>query len=106
MNTFAFSLLIISIPTIFQLVFGFLSIYKKIKFDFNYINLICVILQIVFSFLGTFFVSNGDVRQGVKCGMPSVAFMFACFFMLIILIIITVVQFIWRYFLNRKPRNS
>jgi len=28
MNTFAFSLLIISIPTIFQLVFGFLSIYN------------------------------------------------------------------------------
>ena len=69
MNLFGLTLILISIPTIIQLVFGSLAIKKKITFPFEYVTLLCCIGQFLFIYLSMKIIAIDAQNQNVKCGM-------------------------------------
>jgi archaellum biogenesis protein FlaJ (TadC family) len=88
------SLLITLIPLFFQLVFGSLSIAKKVVYDFRMISVISLGLQLFLSFMGIKIISNELQAQNVKCGLPLASYFFACVFLLIVLVVVILIQMI------------
>ncbi|RXM42553.1 hypothetical protein BOW57_16095 [Flavobacterium sp. YO64] len=96
-------LLLIIFPVLSQLILGTFSIYKPVSLKFKIVSWINFILQIVFSFTA-FNIADYNLRKQyepypVRCGMPLVGIAAACFFLLFILILIIVIQFVvkrWR----------
>ena len=105
MNLFGLSIILISIPTIIQLVFGSLAIKKKITFPFEYITLLCCLAQFLFIYFALKIIAIDAQNQNVKCGMPQAAMFFAGFIFLIILFLLITVQLIIRRKIN-KSKNS
>lgn len=86
--------LLLFLPLISQLIVGSFSLIKSIRFKFQWISLIHLFLQILFSFIGMKIISSELDLQHIRCGQPLAAFFFACVFFLIVLVAIIVIQLI------------
>jgi len=98
-------LLLIILPVLSQLILGTFSIYKPASLKFSRISWINFILQIILSFVAfniadyNFSKQYGQYPNPMRCGMPLVGMAVACFFLLFVLILIIVIQFLikrWR----------
>lgn len=102
MNLFGLTLILISIPTIIQLVFGSLAIRKKITFPFEYITLISCLGQFIFIYLALKIIAIDAQNQNVKCGIPQAALFFTGIIFLIILLILIIIQLLIRRKINKN----
>ncbi len=98
-------LLLIILPVLSQLRLGTFSIYKPSSLKFSRISWINFILQIILSFVAFNIADYNFSKQyeqypnPMRCGMPLVGMAVACFFLLFVLILIIVIQFLikrWR----------
>jgi uncharacterized protein YqgC (DUF456 family) len=98
-------LLLIILPVLSQLILGTFSIYKPASLKFSRIFWINFILQILLSFVAFNIADYNFSKQyeqypnPMRCGMPLVGMAVACFFLLFVLILIIVIQFLikrWR----------
>lgn len=98
-------LLLIILPVLSQLILGTFSIYKPSSLKFSRISWINFILQIILSFVAFNIADYNFSKQyeqypnPMRCGMPLVGMAVACFFLLFVLILIIVIQFLikrWR----------
>lgn len=98
-------LLLIILPVLSQLIWGTFAIYKPASFKLSQISWINVLLQIILSFVAFNIADYNFSKQyeqypnPMRCGMPLVGMAVACFFLLFILILILVIQFLikrWR----------
>ncbi|UPZ14016.1 hypothetical protein [Flavobacterium humidisoli] len=98
-------LLLIILPVVSQLILGTFSIYKPSSLKFNRVSWINFILQIILSFVAFNIADYNFSKQyeqypnPMRCGMPLVGMAVACFFLLFVLILIIVIQFLikrWR----------
>ena len=103
-------LLLIILPVLSQLIWGTFAIYKPASFKFSQISWINVLLQIILSFVAFNIADYNFSKQyeqypnPMRCGMPLIGMAVACFFLLFILILILVIQFLikrWRAKRNR-----
>ncbi|HSD08875.1 hypothetical protein, partial [Flavobacterium sp.] len=67
-----FSLLLIILPTIFQLIYGRKAISESINLSFGTVCLISFVAQFILTFLGFFITSISLSNRGFKCGTPAV----------------------------------
>jgi len=98
-------LLLIILPVLSQLILGTFSIYKPSSLKFSQISWIHFLLQIILSFVAFNIADYNFSKQyeqypnPMRCGMPLVGMAVACFFLLFVLILIIVIQFLikrWR----------
>lgn len=98
-------LLLIILPVLSQLILGTFFIYKPSSLKFSRISWINFILQIILSFVAFNIADYNFSKQyeqypnPMRCGMPLVGMAVACFFLLFVLILIIVIQFLikrWR----------
>jgi uncharacterized membrane protein len=103
-------LLLIILPVLSQLIWGTFAIYKPASFKFSQISWINFMLQIILSFVAYNIADYNFSKQyeqypnPMRCGMPLVGMAVASFFLLFILILILVIQFLikrWRAKRNR-----
>ncbi|MDQ8014798.1 MAG: hypothetical protein REI96_20285 [Flavobacterium nitrogenifigens] len=106
-------LLLIILPVLLQLILGAFSVYKPTSLKFNRISWINFILQIALSFAAFNIADYNFSKQyeqypnPVRCGMPLLGIAMASFFLLFILILIIVIQFLikrWRE--NRSKKET
>lgn len=102
MNLFAVSCLIIVLPLIAQIVIGSLSVYKKIKWNFNLICLINMFTQIVCILSALKIISIEPKNNEFRCGMPQAAMVFLGISSFITFIIVTGIQLLIKKFRNKK----
>ena len=102
MNLFATSFLIILLPLISQIILGTMSIYKSIKWNFDLICIINILLEILCIFIAVKFVTADAINQNVRCGMPQMAIVFFGIIIVIALLIVTAIQLIVRKFIKRN----
>ena len=98
-------LLLIILPVLSQLIWGTFAIYKPDSFKFSQISWINFMLQIILSFVAFNIADYNFSKQyeqypnPMRCGMPLVGIAVACFFLLFVLILIFLIQFLikrWR----------
>lgn len=90
------------------MILGTFSIYKPTPFKFSIISWINFVLQIMLSFVA-FNIADYNLAKlyepnTPRCGMPLVGMAIACFFFLLILILIIGIQFLIRR--CRTKRNK
>jgi len=99
---FRIAFLLALLPSVFQIIFGYLSIYKKTKIDFFIISLLSFLFQSISSFLAMKIVSEDATNQGIRCGMPSAAMFFWCLLIFLVLFFIIIVQLLIRRSVNKR----
>lgn len=100
-----FTLLLLVLPLIFQILFGLKSSIYTIKLSLSKVCLFSIILQVIISYL----VYN-SVLQDLKntyngeprCGMPMVAIVTFELFLIILLFAIIVIQYLIKVYYKRK----
>jgi hypothetical protein len=102
-------LLLLTLPLLFQIVFGRKAIYENVKLTLSEVCLISFCSQIIFYYFAFKLLdyklrseSNGQFH----CGMPFVGLVVVEFFFIIVLIIIMAVQYFIRKSYNRNTENN
>lgn len=90
------------LPPAFQLLVGGLSIAGKIRFRFRYICLISFFSQIVLDKVVISNFSDRLMEEGVRCGMPMLAYIMIAIIFFIILGIIIPLQLLARNLLYKQ----
>ena len=96
MNLFSLAILLVFLPIGIQILIGSLILAKKIKLHFGVVTLLSTLTLFLCIYLGDILVNDDAVREGVRCGMPGVAFFFFGFMMLILQLIVVVIQLLVR----------
>lgn len=102
-------LLLLTLPLLFQTVFGRKAIYSDLKLNLSNVCLISFCSQILFYYFAFQLLdyklrieSNGQLR----CGMPFLGLIMVEFFFMIVLIIVMAIQFfIKRAFLRNAKKH-
>ena len=102
MNLFGISLLAIVLPMLFQLILGLLSIYKKVKVNFDLICLISLFSQIIFILTALKVVEIDAQKRNFDCGMAQTSLFLFGIAMVFVLILLISIQLIVRRFVNKK----
>ncbi len=88
-------LLLLILPSIFQLIFGRKDLAENIKLNFEKVSLINFLLQIIFSYSVFNIISNRLTANGpLRCGMPFVGLIFMELLLLAVLFIIILIQYL------------
>lgn len=97
-----FTLILITLPIFFQLIFGRKAIAESITLEFGTISMISIILQIALTIIAFLIASNNfeEQLQGqpYRCGMGLIGIFAFSFLFTIILLIVIIVQ----YFIKRS----
>lgn len=102
MNPFAFSLLLILSPLVSQIILGTQSLLNKLRWQFNTIATLHVLIEVVFIFIGIQLIAIDAEKQAIRCGMPQAALVFFGIFILGVLVITIGIQQWIRKFRNSK----
>lgn len=105
MNLFALAFLLIVIPSVIQLIFGSLSMNKRITIAFEYVCLLCCFGQLLFIYLALNIIIIDAQNQNVRCGIPQAAMLFGGFIMTIVLLIIIIIQLLIKKKISKKKSN-
>lgn len=106
MNPFAFSLLLILSPLVFQIILGTLSLLNKTRWPFDRIAIFTIILEVVFIFISTQLIAIDAEKQAIHCGMPQAAVVFFGIFILGVLVITIGTQQWIRAYRAKKNKDS
>lgn len=95
-------LLLLILPLIFQIIFGIKSIGDRLQLNFSKVCFISILSQFICSYLTYQIVSHNlkiNSNGQIHCGMPLMALIVLEIFLIIILLVITLIQFlIKRYY--------
>jgi len=87
--------LLLFIPSVFQLIFGRKHLAESIKLNFTKVSFINFLLQVIFSCLVFNIIENRlTANEPLRCGMPLVGLIFMELLLLIILLVIILIQFL------------
>ena len=106
MNPFAFSLLLILSPLVFQIILGTRSLLNKNRWHLDRIATFTIILEVVFIFIGTQLTAIDAEKQAIHCGMPQFAVVFFCIFILGVLVITIGIQQWIRVYRAKKNKDA
>jgi len=94
MNLFSLAMLLAIMPIILQMLVGSLALFKKIKVNFGLITTLFSLILLITIYIGLGLVNDDAINQGVKCGMPGVAFLFFGFILLLLQLLVISIQLI------------
>lgn len=93
-------------PILFQLIIGFISIFKKNRITFFTICSISIILQIIFSIIVFYTHLNIIEQREIRCMNPMIGVVGASFICFLILFLLILIQSVIKYFYNKKNANN
>ena len=102
MSLFLIALLVILIPTVFQIACGSLAVCKKITLPFELVCTIAVFTQLIAIFAGVKMAFIDMKNHDVHCAIPAAAIFVCGLVMSVILLLVIVIQLAWRKFRRRQ----
>ncbi|MBL0737371.1 hypothetical protein JI750_10765 [Flavobacterium sp. GN10] len=92
-------LILILLPVLFQLIMGTKTVYKPISLTLSSVSWISIVSYILVSIISFYIVDYNFSKQyeqypnPIRCGMPLLGIVMACFFLLFILVLVISIQF-------------
>ncbi len=105
-------LILLALPVLFQLILGTKTIYKPSLFKFSSASWISFVSYILFSFIAYYIVDYNFSKQyeqypnPIRCGMPLLGIVMASLFLLFILVLIIVCQFLIKRRRENRSKNT
>ncbi|RYJ36536.1 hypothetical protein NU08_4467 [Flavobacterium anhuiense] len=105
-------LILLALPVLFQLILGTKTIYKPASLKFSSASWISFVSFILFSFIAYYIVDYNFSKQyeqypnPIRCGMPLLGIVMASLFLLFILILIIVSQFLIKRRKESRSKNT
>ncbi len=105
MNISTFVIICLLLPSTFQIIYGFLTIYKKIILSFKKINLISIISQLTLSIIVYLYYLSIFSESFDKCGNRIINLQLGLVFCGIVLICIILFQLVINYFITKQKNK-
>jgi succinate dehydrogenase/fumarate reductase cytochrome b subunit len=101
MNLFLIAFLLLLAPAILQIICGNMAVRKRIRLPFELVCAIAVLVQLISIFVAVKLVLIDLGNRDVHCGLPTAVMFFWGLATAVILLLVIVIQVLWRKF--RKP---